>query len=147
MKAKLIVKGTVIDRSKGKILLLQRSSADAEDAGSWENPGGKIEVGETLEAALRREVHEEAGIEVEIRNLAYVTYVGGDEPVLFIVYSCEPQSSDVSVGSEHQAFIWADKAMCKKLVSGGIAKDFSENGVYEMSWTDEAAEQDKTTAR
>ena len=140
MKAKLIVKGIVIDRTTGKILLLQRSSADHEDAESWENPGGKIEVGETLEAALKREVLEEAGIEVWIRNLAYVTYVGGDEPALFIVYFCEPQSNGVSVGSEHQAFVWADKAMCKELVSGGIAKDFSENGVYEMNWADGAGE-------
>jgi 8-oxo-dGTP diphosphatase len=145
MKAKLIVKGMVIDRTKGKILLLQRSSTDDEDAESWENPGGKIEVGETLEEALRREILEEAGIGVEIRNLAYVTFVGGDEPALFIVYSCEPESDDVSLGSEHQAFIWADKSTCKTLVSGGIAKDFSENGVYEMSWTEQAAGNDKTT--
>ena len=147
MKAKLIVKGMVIDRTRGKILLLQRNSADHQDAESWENPGGKIEVGETLEAALKREVLEEAGIEVEVRSLAYVTYVGGDEPALFIVYFCEPKSDDVSVGNEHQAFVWADKSMCRALVSGGIAKDFSENGVYEVSWTEDAAGQYRMTAK
>jgi hypothetical protein len=57
-----------------------------------------------------------------------------------IVYSCEPQSDDVLLGGEHQAFTWADKSTCKTLVSGGVAKDLSKSGACEMSWTEEAAE-------
>jgi 8-oxo-dGTP diphosphatase len=48
-----------------KILIAQRKSTD-KLAGKWEFPGGKLEPGETLEECLKREMHEEFGIEVEV---------------------------------------------------------------------------------
>jgi 8-oxo-dGTP diphosphatase len=52
----------VIQRADGKVLLTQRKG-EQDFAGSWEFPGGKFEMGETLEQALARELHEEIGIE------------------------------------------------------------------------------------
>lgn len=48
----------------GKVLLGKRISDD-EDHGYFEMPGGKADVGETLEEAIKREVLEETGVEVE----------------------------------------------------------------------------------
>jgi 8-oxo-dGTP diphosphatase len=57
-----VVAGILTDAS-GRVLLAQRPPG-AHLAGTWEFPGGKIERGESAEAALRRELHEELGIEI-----------------------------------------------------------------------------------
>ena len=54
--------GVLVD-PQGRFLLTSRPSGKVY-AGYWEFPGGKLEAGETVEAALRRELHEEIGIEV-----------------------------------------------------------------------------------
>jgi 8-oxo-dGTP diphosphatase len=57
------VAAAVIVRRDGQVLLAQRPPGKAYE-GYWEFPGGKLEPGETVEAALRRELHEELGITV-----------------------------------------------------------------------------------
>jgi 8-oxo-dGTP diphosphatase len=53
----------VLVRDDGDFLLTSRP-AGKEYAGYWEFPGGKLETGESVEQALKRELHEELGIEV-----------------------------------------------------------------------------------
>lgn len=60
----LEVVAAVILQPDGQFLLAERPPGKAY-AGYWEFPGGKVEVGESLYAALARELHEELGIEVE----------------------------------------------------------------------------------
>ena len=55
----------VIEDARGRILLARRTEG-RDLAGLWEFPGGKRERGETPEAALARELHEELGIDAEI---------------------------------------------------------------------------------
>ncbi len=52
--------GVLIDR-QGRFLLTSRPTGKVY-AGHWEFPGGKLEAGETVEAALRRELTEEIGL-------------------------------------------------------------------------------------
>ena len=54
--------GVLIDR-EGRFLLTSRPEGKVY-AGWWEFPGGKLERGESVEAALRRELHEELGITI-----------------------------------------------------------------------------------
>jgi 8-oxo-dGTP diphosphatase len=54
--------GVLIDR-QGRFLLTTRPDGKVY-AGYWEFPGGKVEVGEDIEQALRRELHEELGITI-----------------------------------------------------------------------------------
>jgi len=55
----------VLDRDR--ILLVERAREPLKDY--WSLPGGVVEVGEPLEAALRREIREETGLEIEILSL------------------------------------------------------------------------------
>ncbi len=59
--------GAVIWNAKGEVLLIQRAGEPRRD--EWSIPGGKVEWGETLRAALLREVREETGLEIEILGL------------------------------------------------------------------------------
>ena len=53
----------VLIRPDGRFLVTSRPAGKVY-AGYWEFPGGKLEEGETVEAALRRELHEELGIDI-----------------------------------------------------------------------------------
>ncbi|HZV23945.1 MAG TPA: Nudix family hydrolase, partial [Luteimonas sp.] len=55
----------VLEDARGRILLTRRTEG-RDLAGLWEFPGGKREPGETPEAALVRELHEELGIDAEV---------------------------------------------------------------------------------
>ena len=55
--------GVLID-PEGRFLLTSRPEGKVY-AGYWEFPGGKLEAGESVEAALRRELHEELGIRID----------------------------------------------------------------------------------
>lgn len=72
MKMVLVSAVALIDVD-GRVLLAQRPPGKSM-AGLWEFPGGKIEDGETPEAALIRELHEELGIETWSSCLAPLTF-------------------------------------------------------------------------
>lgn len=68
MKTVLVVAAALID-SDGRVLIAQRPEGKSL-AGQWEFPGGKVEAGETPEAALIRELEEELGITTRATCLA-----------------------------------------------------------------------------
>lgn len=73
-------------RRQGKVLVGQRPEGSSLP-GTWEFPGGKIELGESPEAALARELREELGIEADIGDLKFVaTHTYGKTGILFLFY-------------------------------------------------------------
>lgn len=83
----------LIDRD-GRVLLAKRP-AGKRMAGLWEFPGGKIETGETPEAALIRELGEELGIDTAESCLAPLTFAShsyDDFHLLMLVYVCRKWS-------------------------------------------------------
>ena len=73
----------------GKLLITQRH-AGAHLGGLWEFPGGKRECDETFEACLARELKEELGIEVRVRNLIEtVEHAYPEKRVLLKFFHCD----------------------------------------------------------
>ncbi len=66
MKTVEVVAGIIEDKTSGKIFATERGYGEFQ--GKWEFPGGKIEPGETREAALVRELREELAIDVKIEK-------------------------------------------------------------------------------
>jgi len=97
----LVVAAVLIERRR--VLLTQRK-AGAHLAGAWELPGGKMEPDEDPRAALRRELREELGIDVEVGAPVEVTYHRYPEKTVLLMFfevrrtssSPEPQALDVA---------------------------------------------------
>lgn len=106
MKMILVSAVALIDRD-GRVLLAQRPEGKSM-AGLWEFPGGKVEKGETPEAALVRELHEELGIETWDSCLAPLTFASHkyeDFHLLMPLYACRKWSGIVQP-QEGQTLKW-----------------------------------------
>ena len=89
----IVVAAALID-SDGRVLIQQRPPGK-NMAGLWEFPGGKVDVGETPEAALVRELSEELGIDVETACLAPAAFASealGEKHLLLLLYICRKWS-------------------------------------------------------
>ncbi|MFD1107189.1 (deoxy)nucleoside triphosphate pyrophosphohydrolase [Sphingobium olei] len=85
----LVVAVALVD-ADGRVLVQQRPPGKAM-GGLWEFPGGKVEAGETPEAALVRELEEELGIRTHASCLAPATFASeplGDRHLLLLLYVC-----------------------------------------------------------
>jgi 8-oxo-dGTP diphosphatase len=91
----------------GRVLIAQRPEGKAM-AGLWEFPGGKIEPGETPEAALMRELHEELGIDVSgscLGAFTFASHVYSDFHLLMPLYLCRKWKG-IPTAREHAALKW-----------------------------------------
>lgn len=132
MKAEIVSKGIIFNPKLKRVLLLQRCSTDDTGAGTWENAGGNIEEGETPEAAIIREIREETGLtDITVERVAYVAMLP-HKPVLIIVYLCLTESESVIISAEHDAYLWADKDDCLRLLPDGIIDDFQNNNIFDI---------------
>lgn len=91
-------------------VLISRRAAAAHQGGLWEFPGGKVEPGESVTAALARELREELGIELGAsRPLLLVPFDYGDKAVLLDVHLVT-QFGGEARGLEGQPLAWVSAA-------------------------------------
>jgi 8-oxo-dGTP diphosphatase len=100
----LVGVGAVIFRGE-EVLLVRRGQEPAK--GSWSLPGGMVEVGESLEAAIKREVWEETGLTVKVLGITAVLdriYRDNVDKVpyhyVLIDFACEYLSGEVTPASD-----------------------------------------------
>lgn len=101
----LFVAAALLIDAQNRVLLAQRP-ADKSMAGLWEFPGGKVEAGETVSAALARELHEELGIHVQTAApWLQVRHAYADRQVLLDVWQVDAYQGEPQ-GREGQPLAW-----------------------------------------
>ncbi|HQU68326.1 MAG TPA: 8-oxo-dGTP diphosphatase MutT [Albidovulum sp.] len=106
MKVVLVSAVALVDVD-GRVLLARRPEGKSL-AGLWEFPGGKVEPGETPEAALIRELHEELGIDTWKSCLAPLTFAShsyDDFHLLMPLFACR-RWQGTPVAKEGQTLAW-----------------------------------------
>lgn len=95
----------VIYNAAGEILIAKRPN-DKHQGGKWEFPGGKVDVGESVQTALTRELDEELGIQlVDAQALIKIPYDYAERSVLLDIF-CVTQFTGTAYGKEGQLVKW-----------------------------------------
>ncbi len=96
-KTKIAVGGVII--RDNKILLTKRR--DDPDKNKWAIPGGKLELNETLEDGLKREMKEETSLNVKIGKLLGIIEVINDNfHYVILDYECDIISGEIEANSD-----------------------------------------------
>ena len=94
----------------GKLLLIKRAAEPSK--GKWSVPGGSVEWGEPLVEALKREVREETGLEIEVEKLAGVfdLLIQGEDGIhyhyVIIDYFAHPTGGTLAPGDDAAEARW-----------------------------------------
>ncbi len=102
--------GALIFNAEGKLFLMRSHKWRVK----WVVPGGHIELGETMEQALRREIREETGLEIrDIEFLCFQEFIHDERfwrrrHFVFFDYACRTDSTEVVLNDEAQDYVWVD---------------------------------------
>lgn len=136
-----VAAGAMIFNDKGELFLSRRSQNCKNERGHWETPGGSIKFGETQEQAVRREMIEEYGAEIEIieqfpaadhmipaegQHWVATTFLArfkpGQEPKIMEPEKCDEIGwfsldnlpSPLSLITHHDLFQYKNNVLCKE---------------------------------
>lgn len=103
---KLVKVVAAVIEKDGKILVAQRNKGEFE--GLWEFPGGKIELNETEQEALTREIKEEFDINIEIKDhLVTIDHDYSSFHLNMSCYICNAGANEIKL-HDHYAIKWID---------------------------------------
>ncbi len=130
----------LICNAEGKLLLLKRHS------GSWDIPGGRIQKNESIETALKREVFEETGLQIDafepfvmVLTERRIKLQTEDVGLILSVYRCRVRGEqDVRISEEHADYAWFEAVDAAEALKGSfpvelIDKLTEENRIESIS--------------
>jgi 8-oxo-dGTP pyrophosphatase MutT (NUDIX family) len=130
------VKAMISDGSNRLLLLDSGDYHQQHQERHWDFPGGRIDVGEDPHEALKREVHEETGIQDISEPQFYTAAISKhtvkikDESivglVLFVYKLTVPTDSKIVLSEEHAAYEWVDKSKAAKLLENKYPAEFTD---------------------
>ena len=114
MKNKIIVVAAAI--IKDRRLFVARRAAELKHGGLWELPGGKVELGEGDETALKREIREELSLAIRVHEFIAESEVELSERIIHMrVYRCSVEDLTCLQCSDHSEVLWIQKSELLKL--------------------------------
>lgn len=90
----------VVVRDDGRVLTIKRA-----DNGTWEPPGGVLELAEAPEDGVRREIYEETGVKVRVGRLTGV-YKNTSRGIVALVFRCHAEGGHERLSEESAAVEW-----------------------------------------
>jgi 8-oxo-dGTP pyrophosphatase MutT (NUDIX family) len=130
------VKGLIQD-SRGKILLLKDdvSQQRRNTAAYWDIPGGRIDEGESVLDALKREIKERTGI-AKLESYQFFTAVISNHQIpkdkqllglILMIYVIKiPPKSTVEISAEHSEYEWVSRLEARKRLTHKYPKEFTD---------------------
>lgn len=126
MKQRLSVRAII--NQDGKTLLLKRANGRASILGQYELPGGKLAYNEQPEDALRRYLHDDAGLHIQSAQLFdAVTYIDHDDRdiqyavIVYIVTTKEP-THPMRLSGNYSKYHWQSKSETQQDVSTDLTQ-------------------------
>ena len=99
-------KAFIVDNQR--LLMLKRRPNDPHKPGSWDIPGGRLEMGENPYTGLSREIKEETGAEITIIMPIDVRHFTRDDgqTVTLTIYLCKLLGDKIVLSEEHTEYRW-----------------------------------------
>ena len=123
-----VAQKVIIINDGGKMLTIRRSQTDSVRPFYWDLPGGELNLGESAQEGIIREIKEETGLEVcDLFVIDVISrFNNKDEFWVTICYKAKTNSNNVVLSYEHDEFKWVDVDSFFELKASPRNKEFVE---------------------
>ena len=121
----------ILQDPEGKILIIFKSDREDVNPNDFDLPGGRVQWGEKLEDALKREVKEEVHLDIEIVRISKTRwFTQGELHLVWITYivTCA-DISPIRLSEEHTGYFWKTK---EEILSGNYPQWLKEEVVWSV---------------